>query len=129
MPDECNNCENEKIISQLLKVQAEIIVTPLVDHGRPKVFCIDSCIKQNSDCCCERERNFCFDKCCDCDCDDRDRDFDCDKTWRTGKSRNKYNYTVTQIICVEIPVSIDVDVDVDDDGIVCCKPDIKSTDD
>lgn len=51
MLDQFNSCDKENIVHQLLKVQAQVSVTPIVKHGKHKVYCLDSCIKPNSDCC------------------------------------------------------------------------------
>lgn len=108
MPDQDNKCDKENIVRQLLKVQAQITVTPLVTHGEPNVYCIDSCIKHNSNC--------------------HDHRYDCDTFWESGCSRHKCNFTLTQLICVEIPISFDADVDIKE-GIVCCgRPEIENKD-
>lgn len=109
MLDQFDYCDKENIIHQLIKVQAQVKVTPLVKHGVPKIHCIKSCIKLHSDCPDD-----------ECDCPDYDWDCDC-----TEESDHDCNFTLTQIICVEVPISFDVDVDVKK-GILCCgKPDIK----
>lgn len=116
MLDQFDICDKENIIHQLIKVQAQVKVTPLVKHGVPKIHCIDSCIKPHSDC-----HDY------DCDCHDYDcSDYDCDCA---DGSDHDCNFTLTQIICVEVPISFDVDVDVKK-GILCCgepyiKPDCK----
>lgn len=127
MPDQYNRCDKENIVSQLLKVQAQITVTPLVKHGNPNVYCMNSCIKPNSDYC-DHECDDCND--CDydcCDCCDCGSDYDTD--WKPRRTKDKCNFTLTQVICIEIPISIDADVDIQE-GIVCCgRPDVKSIDD
>lgn len=143
MPNQYNKCDKENIIQQLVKVQAEITVTPLVKHENPKVYCIDSCIKPNSDCCnqqccncnycdCDYECCDCYNqRCCNCNycnCDCCDRNPNQDTTCESGRSKTKCNYTLTQIICVEIPISIDADIDIKE-GIVCCdRPNAKPID-
>lgn len=129
MSNQYTNCDKEKIIRQLLKVQAQITVTPQVKHGIPKVYCIKSNIKPNSNC----YNHDCYDcdcDCCDCDCCDCcGCDSDYNATWESGGSKHRCNFTLTQVICVEIPISIDTDVDIDE-GIICCsKPEFKSIDD
>jgi len=105
--DQDDKCDKDNIIRQLLKVQAQITVTPLVTHGNPNVYCLDSCIKPNTN--------------------HYDNKYDCDTTWESG-CRPKCNFTLTQVVCVEIPISIDVDVDIKK-GIVCCgRPEIKDKD-
>lgn len=107
MHEQNDKCK-ENIIRELLKVQAQITVTPLVRHGEPKVFCIDSCIKPNKRC--------------------PDHGYGCDTFWESGCSRNRCNFTLTQVICVEIPISFDAEVDIKE-GIVCCgRPEIKDRD-
>ena len=136
MLDQTNSCEKENILRQLLKVQAQIKVSPIVRHGKPKVYCIDSCLKPCSYRC-DRERDLCNFDCCDldhyCDCCDFDPDCDCCSGSDCCGSDDQCNYTLTQIICVEIPISFDADVDIKE-GILCCgkpavlpdlRPDIK----
>jgi len=128
--DQHAECDKEKIIRQLLKVQAQVTVTPLVKHGMPKVYCINSSLKRNFDCCVREccDYDCCHCDCCDC-CDCCDWDPVYDTAWESGRTKHKCNFTLTQLICVEIPISIDADVDVDE-GIVCCgRPDFKSIDD
>lgn len=113
MLDQFNSCDKEKIVHQLIKVQAQVKVTPLIKHGIPKVHCIASCIKPHSG-----HTN------CEYDCGgcNYDYDYDCDSS--DASDHNCY-FTLTQIICVEVPISFGVDVDVKK-GILCCgKPDIK----
>lgn len=126
MPNQYNKCDKENTIEQLIKVQAQITVTPLVEHGNPKVYCIDSCIKPISDCC---NQQCCNCNYYDCNCYDYcDRNPNQNTTCESGKSKTKCNYTLTQIICVEIPISIDADVDIKE-GIVCCdRPNAKPID-
>ncbi len=102
MSNQYNTCGKENILSQLLKVQAQIKVTPLVKHGRPKVYCISSGIKPNS-------------QDCDYKCDSCDDDYE---------SAGTCKFTLTQLIKVEIPISFDADVDIKK-GVLCCgKPEI-----
>lgn len=94
--DECTDCDKEEIVHQFLEVQAQVTVTPLVNHGTPKAYCVDSDIKQ-------------------------DGNWDC--VWRPGRRRDKCTFTLSKVICVEIPITFDVDVDVDQGITRCCEPD------
>lgn len=96
MSDQHTKCDKENLVHQLLKVQAEVTITPLVTHGPPKVCCIDSEIKP---------------------------DFDCDKWTELKEANGKCSFTLTQIFCVEIPIELDVDVAIDKGIIGCGKPD------
>lgn len=98
--DKSMDCDKEKTIHQLLEVQAQITITPLIRHGKPKVTCFDSDIKQD----CEQDCS--WDELCSF------RRRRCDKN----------TFTLRQLICVEIPFSIDVDVDVDQGISCCCRP-------
>lgn len=53
------NCCKDTIIHQLLNVQAQVTVTPDIDAGKPKVFCVDSKIKPN----CHYDKKKKSDKC------------------------------------------------------------------
>lgn len=102
MHDQNNKCEN--IVRQLLKVQAQVKVTPFVKHGEPNVYCIDSQIKPKRKC--------------------HDYEYEGDSHWESDCLRNKCNFTLTQLICVEIPICVDADIDIKE-GIVCCgKPEV-----
>lgn len=96
MLDQFDSCDKQNIVHQLVKVQAQVKVTPVVKHGIPKVYCVDASMKPG----CNRD----FDcSCCGSDC----------------------NFTLIQTICVEIPICFDADVDIKK-GILCCgDPDIK----
>ncbi len=100
MSDKNTNCCKETIVHQLLKVQAQVTITPIIKSGRPSVRCINTEIRPGSNC--AERRKVCYQ---------RRRESDC--------SPGKCTFTVDQILCVEIPISIDLDVDVDS-GIVCC---------
>jgi hypothetical protein len=97
MPDQFDSCDKEKMIHQLVKVQAQVKVAPHVRHGIPKVHCIDTRIKPRFDSC-NGEENDCDPACC---------------------THNNCDFTLTQLICVEIPISFGVDVDIKK-GILCC---------
>ena len=109
MSIEHTNCPKETIVSQLMKVQTQVTINPIVTHGRPKVYCLDSDISHG----CNREEN--------------------PKSYypakeECSKPNNKCSFILTQLLCVEIPIELDVDVDVDK-GIVCCgRPGIGSCD-
>ena len=92
MSDCYDKCDKETIIHQLLKVQAQVSVEPLVEHGPPKVQCIRSSVRPGRFCNSKKYPLMPNDKC---------------------------TYILTQVICVEIPIKLDVDVDIDQ-GIVCC---------
>lgn len=126
MPDQPNHCDKENMISQLLKVQAQITVTPLVKHGDPKVSCIDSFIRPSFGCC--DHDSFDYDDYCDCHCDCCNHSTGYD-TVCESRRKPACNFTLTQLICVEIPISMDVDVDIQE-GILCCdRPEVESTND
>lgn len=138
MSDQYNKCNKENIIRQCVKVEAQITVTPLVEHGDPKVYCINSSIHPTSDCC-NRKRCACnsydYDFCdCNsydydfCDCNSCNWDTDYDEACESERARHKCNFTLTQVICIEIPISIDAKVNIKE-GIACCdRPDVKSVD-
>lgn len=112
MLDQLNSCGKENIIHQLVKVQAQVKIKPLVKHGIPRVYCVDSCIRPHFDRCNGESIDF---DCCNCD---HNCDFTCG-------SDNSCNFTLTQLICVEIPISFNADVDIKK-GIVCCgDPDVR----
>ncbi|MEA4987348.1 MAG: hypothetical protein VB095_04765 [Anaerovorax sp.] len=128
MSDQYTNCE--KMIRQLLEVQAQITVKPLVEYGKPNVYCVDSSITPNPDCCncdCNSSVDNCYDCDCNyCDCDCYDWGSNYNAVWESERSRHQCNYTLTQVICVEIPIYIEADVEIDE-GIVCCdSPEIES---
>lgn len=143
MDNQNNKCENENLIRQLVKVQAQVSVVPDVRHGTPRVSCIDSCIKPNPHCFCEEDCDF---RCCDRKCRDYKRcwhnkfncsfesDYDdcCNENTDfdlVSAPGRKHNYTLTQVICIEIPISLGADVEIKE-GIACCgKPEIQSADD
>lgn len=113
MTDHDNSCDKENTIHQLLKVQAHVKVKPLVKHGIPKVYCIDSCIKPHLGH--GHDSSNGFEGC------DYDHNNGC-----TRESDHNCNFTLTQLICVEIPISFGADVDIKK-GITCCgNPDINS---
>lgn len=89
------NDDNEAIVHQLVKVQAQVVITPLVKHGTPTVYCIAADL--NQDCNCDRYRG------------------DCCNIRRNGEC----SFTLTQVLCIEIPIAFDVDVDVNG-KIACC---------
>lgn len=43
--------DNNKIVQQLLEVEAQVTVTPHINHGKPKIFCVKSDILP----CCDSE--------------------------------------------------------------------------
>lgn len=89
------NDDNEAVVHQLVKVQAQVVITPLVKHGTPTVYCIAADL--NQDCICDRYRG------------------DCCNIRRNGEC----SFTLTQVLCIEIPIAFDVDVDVNG-KIACC---------
>lgn len=95
LPSPSTNDDNEAIVHQLVKVQAQVVITPLVKHGTPKVYCVAADF--NQDCNCDIYRG------------------DCCNIRRNGEC----GFTLTQILCIEIPISFDVDVDVNG-RISCC---------
>lgn len=99
MSDQATNCGKVAIVHQLLKVGAQVTVKPIVKHGRPRAYCIDSHIKPGSD---WEEKKIVFHGGKD-----------------SERSDGKCTFTVTQVVCVEIPIAIGVDVDVDE-GILRC---------
>ncbi|MHC1723951.1 MAG: hypothetical protein AB9836_12195 [Aminipila sp.] len=124
MPDQFNVCNKENLIKQLLEVQAEVTVTPLVEHGNPKVYCLESSIKPNSYCCNYKCHNCNYCNCCSYEwynCKDNQNI----TPWECGDLRQQYNYTLTQVICVEIPLSIDADVNIKEGIVSCGRPDVK----
>jgi len=104
MSDQHENCQKETIVHQLVKVRADVNIQPHVKHGRPKVFFVDTDIKQ------------------DHDCDEWKKDYNTQK--ECVKDKCKCAFTVTQLLCIEIPIAFDVDVDVDQGTVECCKPDL-----
>lgn len=125
VPNQYNKCDKENIIRQLMEVQAQVTVTPLINHGNPKVYCVNSCISPNYE----------YNNCNYCDCSYPDfynstccyKGCDYNTTCESSSSQCKYNYTLTQVICIEIPICIDAEVDIRE-GIACCgKPDIIPT--
>jgi hypothetical protein len=124
--DKYNSCDKETILSQLLKVQAQVKVIPLVKHGKPIVRCIKTGIKPHSSCC-----DYGFDVCDDYDEYGLDCDYesDCYCCRNPGcgfacEPEDTCDFTLTQLICVEIPISFDADVNIKK-GVLCCgKPDI-----
>jgi len=142
MDEQNNKCEKENLIRQLVKVQAQVTVTPDVRHGPPKVTCLDSCIKPNYcsfeedyyDCryynpdCCDRDR--CWHNLYNCNYESNYDDYCCgDFDYDSTLSNGRCNYTLTQIICIEIPISMDADIDIKE-GILCCgEPEILPVDD
>jgi len=128
VPERMNSCDKENMISQLVKVQAQVKVTPLVKHGRPKVYCIDSCVRQQTDCYgpahCDDVYDDSYDFCCGCDWDDFPSCCEPTKAYgfRSDCGRDEdYDFTLTQVICIEIPISFDAEVDIKK-GIACCSP-------
>lgn len=116
-------CDRDSIIHQLIKVEAQVTVTPQVKHGVPKVYCIDSEIKPVCDSDCDSGTDCGDGNYCDYDCD-----YDCDGRWKSSMTGNKCAFKLTQIICIEIPVMFDAEVDIKK-GIVCCgEPDIEPCD-
>lgn len=103
MSDQNTDCGKEAIIHQLLKVQAQVTVTPIIKDGRPRVYCIDSDIRPACD-------------------DDEDRRAYYQRRRESEDSDGKCTFTVTQVLCVEIPISVDVDVDVDQGIVRCGRP-------
>ena len=93
-----NDCCTETLIHQMVKVQAQVTVTPLVKHGKPKVYCIETYFKSPDNCNVYKG--------------------DCRRT-RCKSENCDGTFNVTQVFCIEIPISFDVDVDVDK-GILCC---------
>lgn len=74
----------------MVKVQAQVKVTPLVKHGTPRIYCVDPGAN-DWDCC--------------------DWDFSCgDRTC---------DFNICQIMCIEIPICFDAAVDIKK-GIGCC---------
>jgi len=128
VPYKYKKCNKENIISQFVKVQAQVTVTPLVAYGKPKVCCINSSITPNPCECCDYNS---YENDCNCnsmDCNFYDWNTNYDETCESGKSETKCNFTLTQVICIEIPISIDADVNVKE-GIACCgKHDVKPID-
>lgn len=127
MLNQCNQCDKQNVIRQLVKVEAQVTVTPLVEHGAPKVYCTNSCINPNFD-----YGNPECDSCNYCDCFNHESynsaccywDPNYNTTSECDRLKHKYNYTLTQVICIEIPIFIDAEVDIKE-GIACCdKPDI-----
>nr|WP_315020012.1 hypothetical protein [uncultured Aminipila sp.] len=132
MLNENNKCDKENVIRQLMKVEAQVTVTPLVEHGHPKVYFVNSCINPNLDCSNDECNN-----CNYCDCLNHDSHNSAYPFWgsdhsitcESDKSKHKFNYTLTQVICIEIPISIDAEVDIKE-GIACCdSPDVNPKDD
>ncbi|MDD3169169.1 MAG: hypothetical protein PHC91_06880 [Eubacteriales bacterium] len=130
MLEHFNSCDEELILRQLIKVQAQVEVTPLVRHGSPKIYCLNSSVKPNSyynDC--ENDEYECESEWeCDAwDCGHCTWNHDCGSACG---SDNHCNFTLTQMICIEIPISFDADVDIKK-GILCCdtpysKPDLRT---
>lgn len=131
MPYKYKKCNKENIISQLVKVQAQVTVTPLVAYGKPKVCCIHSSLTPNSGypCeCCDHNSYEYNSNCNSMDCNFVEWDAEYNETCELGSSGSKCNFTLTQVICIEIPISIDADVNVKE-GIACCdKHDVKPID-
>jgi len=100
LSDRYNINDNDTIINQLVKVQAQVTVAPLVKYGKPKIYCID--IKPVSSC-------------------------NLDKYWKIicpecralEKSGGKCSSTFTQVLCIEIPFAFEVVVDIDN-SVICC---------
>jgi len=92
--DQINSC-GEEIVHQFLEVEAQVTITPLVRHGRPKVTCLGSELKKD----------------------------DCN--WGTSCRscrKDECTYTLRQVLCVEIPITLGVDVDVDEGITHCGRP-------
>lgn len=125
LSDQYTNCE--KIICQLLEVQAQVSITPLVKHGTPTVYCSNSNIKPICNCCdckcydCNYDNcEYCNENCCENDCCYcYNQDSNCNTNWESCNSKHQCNFILTQVVCVEIPISIDADIDIDE-GISCC---------
>ena len=97
MADQNTNCDNEKIIYQHVMVQAQVTITPLIKHGKPKIYCI----------------NAEFDPC-------RNINAYKENCYPTGeRSCGSCFFTVEQVLCIEIPITFDVNVDVNQ-GVLCC---------
>lgn len=100
MSDQYTNYNKETIVHQLLKVQAQVTVTPTIKEGKPIIYCVKSDIKPGIDC--DERKNAYYQK------------------WKEpARVDNKCTFTLTQLLCVQIPISMDVGVDVDQ-GIVHC---------
>ena len=99
MSNQYPDCSEETIVSQLKKAQAQISINPIVNHGQPRVYCLESNIRPGVE---AKRPNY----------------------WtppqdRCGKPSTKCTFTLTQLLCVEIPIEFDVDVKVDK-GIARC---------
>ncbi|NLB41823.1 MAG: hypothetical protein GX815_06090 [Clostridiales bacterium] len=99
MSNQYPDCSKETIVSQIVKAQAQITVNPIVKHGRPKVYCLESNIRP-----CKQSKKVNY--------------------WtppedRCKKPSNNCTFTLTQLLCVEIPIEFGVDVDVNT-GITRC---------
>lgn len=90
--------ECEKKLIQYVRVDADIMVTPICQCGTPVVSCmkpevVDKEYDSGSSCCC------CKEPC---------------------------PFRISQVLCIEIPVLFGVDVDVANHGICCGRPNIAS---
>ncbi|MFV0516588.1 MAG: hypothetical protein ACK5MV_04265 [Aminipila sp.] len=114
------NCDKNSVIQQQLQVQAEISISPVVEHGTPKLFCMDSKIIPN----CNYRNKYCNNYNCPYygNCYDLCYFNNCHPN-----SSEEYNYTLCQTICVEIPIFLDAEVNIDKGISCCCEPKIKST--
>lgn len=92
-----SSCEKRALVHQCVEVNANVTVTPILDHGNPTVLCIKSEVYPGH--CCKEEIT-------SCDC-----------------SSESCTFHVSQVLCVEIPISFGVEVDVDKGHIKCEKPD------
>jgi len=92
MPELCPKYNKELLVNQLIKALTQVCIKPSSTHGRPKICCLDTKIKQG----CDAED---FKDCC--------------------KPGEKCVFTVSQLFCVEVPIMLDIDVDVNE-AIACC---------
>lgn len=92
------NSSCEKLVQQYVKVNADVTVTPLFEHGEPTVTCVKSEVTP----CSPHESKECESSCCEEVC----------------------QFRVSQVLCIEIPLCFGVDVDVEKGSISCGKPEV-----
>lgn len=93
-----SSCEKRALVHQCVEINANVTVTPILDHGDPTVSCIKSEVCSGHSCK-EKESVNC-DSCSE-----------------------SCTFHVSQVLCVEIPICFGVEVDVEKGHIRCGRPD------
>lgn len=92
-----SSCEKRALVHQCLEINANVTVTPILDHGNPTVLCIKSEVFSG---------HSGKEECGNCDI--------CNESC---------TFHVSQVLCVEIPICFGVEVDVEKGNIRCGRPD------